>query len=49
LLSLGISAANIAVSPICTYQQHTTFFSARRLGIHSGRIFSGIKIEENYK
>lgn len=49
LLSSGLSAANIAVSPICTYEHHDLFFSARRLGIHSGRIFTGIKIEENYK
>ena len=46
LLSSGISAANITVSPICTYEHHDLFFSARRFGIHSGRIFSGIMIEE---
>ena len=42
LLSAGIPAENIAVSPICTFQQYDTYFSARRLGINSGRIFTGI-------
>ena len=42
LLSSGIPASQIYVSPICTFQQHETFFSARRLGINSGRIFTGI-------
>lgn len=46
LLSSGLAAANISVSPICTYEHHDRFFSARRLGIHSGRIFTGIKIED---
>jgi YfiH family protein len=49
LLSCGVPEGHIHVSPICTYKQHDLFFSARRLGIHSGRIFSGIMIEENYK
>ena len=42
LLSAGIPGENIAVSPICTFQQYDTYFSARRLGINSGRIFTGI-------
>ncbi len=42
LLSSGVSEENIAVSPVCTYQQSDRFFSARRLGINSGRIFTGI-------
>ena len=42
LLSAGIPANHVALSPICTYQQSDTFFSARRLGINSGRIFTGI-------
>jgi copper oxidase (laccase) domain-containing protein len=33
---------NIKVSPVCTFQQAADYFSARRLGINSGRIFSGI-------
>jgi len=42
LLSTGIPAHQITVSPICTFQQSDTFFSARKLGIQSGRIFTGI-------
>ena len=42
LLSCGIPYSQITVSEICTYQQHERFFSARRLGINSGRIFTGI-------
>lgn len=38
----GVPSAAIAVSPVCTYQQPDRFFSARRLGINSGRIFTGI-------
>ena len=39
---LGIPAHAIHVSGICTYTHYSRFFSARRLGIHSGRIFTGI-------
>lgn len=42
MLTCGIPDSQIAVSEICTYQQHERFFSARRLGINSGRIFTGI-------
>lgn len=42
LLGLGVLPENIFVSGICTYTQHTDYFSARRLGIESGRIFTGI-------
>ena len=42
LLASGIPSSQIAVSPVCTFQQHDTYFSARRLGINSGRIFTGI-------
>ena len=42
LLSTGIPEAQISVSPICTYQHPDLYFSARRLGINSGRIFTGI-------
>lgn len=44
LISTGVSPQNITVSPICTFQQSDTFFSARRLGINSGRIFTAIII-----
>jgi len=40
----GVDAAHIHLSGICTFAQADTYFSARRLGIASGRIFSGIQI-----
>ena len=42
LLASGIPIQQISVSPVDTYQQHETYFSARRLGVNSGRIFTGI-------
>ena len=45
LIAAGVKAENIAVSPICTFQQASNYFSARRLGINSGRIFTGIIME----
>ena len=48
LLSAGVTADNISVSPICTYQQSDSFFSARHLGINSGRIFTGIMLSKQY-
>ena len=42
LMEAGIPEHQINVSPVCTFQQSDTFFSARRLGIDSGRIFTGI-------
>ena len=42
LLATGIPEAQISVSPICTYQHPDLYFSARRLTINSGRIFTGI-------
>ena len=44
LQEFGIPIAQIEQSGICTYTQHDRFFSARRLGIKSGRILSGIMI-----
>lgn len=47
LLAKGVKAPNVELAGICTYQHYTDFFSARRLGIRSGRILSGImKIEK---
>ncbi len=46
LLDFGVPDKQIEGAGICTYQQHEDFFSARRLGIHSGRILSGIMIKE---
>lgn len=42
LESMGLAPQNIAQSDICTYANVDDFFSARRLGIQSGRIFTGI-------
>ena len=44
LLEKGLSEENIHTSGICTYSHHCEFFSARRLGINSGRIFNGIMV-----
>ena len=41
LIASGLLPPSIKVSPVCTYQQAADYFSARRLGINSGRIFTG--------
>lgn len=46
VLELGALSSNIFVSGICTYIYHEEFFSARRLGINSGRIITGFMIKE---
>lgn len=40
----GVPASSIEIAGICTYQNNSDFFSARRLGVRSGRILSGIFI-----
>lgn len=45
LLNTGVQEENISLSGICTYDCHSDFFSARRLGINSGRIFTGIMMK----
>ena len=45
LINCGVDLENIHLSGICTYTNHQEFFSARRLGINSGRIFNGIMIK----
>lgn len=42
LLAAGLQPQSIHVSPVCTFQHSEDYFSARRLGINSGRIFTGI-------
>ncbi|MDD4993652.1 MAG: peptidoglycan editing factor PgeF [Paludibacter sp.] len=42
----GVLTHHIEVSGICTYTDHENFFSARRLGINSGRLLSGIMIKK---
>ena len=45
LMAMGVKPERISVSDICTYKSHDTFFSARRLGINSGRIFTAIMLK----
>lgn len=40
----GVPLANIQIAGICTYSNAETFFSARKLGIKSGRIFTAIML-----
>ena len=40
----GVTGEHIQVSGICTYTEHERFFSARRLGINSGRMLSGVML-----
>ena len=44
LSEFGVPDSQIEIAGICTYIHHDEFFSARRLGIKSGRILSGISI-----
>lgn len=44
LLDFGLPDTQIETAGICTYTQYEDFFSARRLGIRSGRMLSGIMI-----
>ena len=45
LMETGVPADHIQMTNICTYQQYDRYFSARRLGIQSGRIYTGILIK----
>jgi hypothetical protein len=47
LLVSGLQPHSINVSPVCTFQQTADYFSARRLGINSGRICTGIFLDKN--
>lgn len=44
LLRFGVPTCQIIQTGLCTYTLHERFFSARRLGIRSGRILSGISL-----
>jgi len=46
LLKNGILQEHIEIAGICTYTLHEEFFSARRLGLKSGRMLSGIMLIE---
>lgn len=45
LVEGGVCPDNIKTAGVCTYAHADRFFSARRLGIDSGRIFSGIMLD----
>lgn len=45
LLHLGLDEKNIFSTDICTFDNVDTYFSARRLGTESGRIYTGILIK----
>lgn len=40
LQSVGVLPQHIQMSGICTYKHYSDFFSARRLGVESGRIYT---------
>lgn len=42
LVAAGVPAGNVVLSQHCSRCEHERFFSARRLGIDSGRTFTGI-------
>lgn len=46
LLDKKVGANNIELAGICTYKEYMHFFSARRLGVKSGRILSGIMLHQ---
>lgn len=46
LIASGVSSSNIDCTPMCTYGNFDRLFSARRLGIKSGRIVSAIMLVE---
>ena len=45
LEGVGVPCEHISVASDCTFRQPDTWFSARRLGINSGRIFTGIMLK----
>jgi polyphenol oxidase len=47
LLSLGILPEHIEISARCTFAENEHFYSARREGIETGRIVSGIMLKRN--
>ena len=47
LLDFGVPSTSIETAGICTYTHYENFFSARRLGIKSGRMLSGIVMNRN--
>ena len=45
LAEAGVAQGHIARSAACTFEQHHTYFSARRLGTASGRMLTAIMLE----
>lgn len=45
LTGMGVKAENISCAAICTFASCDDFFSARRLGVNSGRILTAIMVE----
>jgi YfiH family protein len=45
LIGAGVSPQNIQKADVCTYSHADDYFSARRLGIQSGRIFTAIMLQ----
>ena len=46
LQAAGLQPENVLLSGVCTYEAVADYFSARRLGIRSGRIFTGVVIKK---
>ena len=46
LTGAGLDGDHIELAGICTYERFSDYFSARRLGIQSGRFLSDIFIDE---
>lgn len=46
LIAAGVLPDQIEIAGICTYNTNDDFFSARRAGIHSGRMLSGILLKQ---
>lgn len=49
LIDAGVLPTNISVAGICTFKKSDIFFSARKEGINSGRIYTGIMLNKNKK
>lgn len=45
LMHVGLAEENIQTAGVCTYDSTDDYFSARRLGVESGRIYTGIIIK----
>lgn len=49
LLDFGVPSSAIQIDGTCTVKQSDTFFSARKLGVHSGRILNGIMVQDRLR